>query len=822
MPMKYGSSAARTRRLLSVLLLLLSFWAFPFSSTLRVGLQLEPNPSGHVTCLWQSRSGKQTTLGTCSAAGGRVAFDIPVYAETFSFVFHPSGTPCRLKAISCLGMPVLSADWLLTNAATTEPVSDDFFLPKGTPLTLAASDKPLRLEYRRLFPMFLKVIPLARKLAAFLLLMSACVAAAWPAIKRLPQRLPRIDCSRVLQSPGNRLFLPCAIACTCLLALPPPVYPIATGLDPSWQWVFNHLALKPDWIGTRMIFTYGPLGFLLWPHPVGINPFVALASNLAYIAVWCASLLYLFRQGARAALWCLCSWVLLSQFSREWNWSLLIVLLLNICCQTAGIKPRALCGFAFLAGMLGMFGALMKFTIALLVLLTSSVSFCYLALFEKKRLLPFFAAFTGGLLLTALAARLLLFQDTPAAVNWIRDSWEIASGYNRSMVWPVSPAEVLLPLGYTLSVVAVLLFSRGFSFKRLVRLALILPPLFFSYKYSVTRGGFWNICVLLWVAPFLTATLALFADERWRPRVCKVYLAQFLLALVSVVPIWLIDDIGVMRRTRLGNLAATVSLGTSIRSAAARSAANLQAMRLPQDWLDRIGDDTFQPFPTELTYAPANNLNFVPMYACQMYSAYTARLDAKCAELYGSPDAPSYMMLAFDSVDRRNPMLDTPAVWNAIRRHYALVAHNETHMLLNRQHARDIPPLAETARAEAKPGEWIDLPDGENGHLSVEWQPSTLGRLMSLAIQNTVSSVTVEYADGTTTCYRLIPDTLRTPFPVRFIPRGFSELLRVFTAPETLARPLRMKLDCEQRGYYSPVMRLRFYSRETAPSPPLR
>ena len=49
----------------------------------------------------------------------------------------------------------------------------------------------------------------------------------------------------------------------CFLAFLPTLRPIKTGLDPSWQYAISYAAAKQLVFGKDIIFTYGPLGYLI-------------------------------------------------------------------------------------------------------------------------------------------------------------------------------------------------------------------------------------------------------------------------------------------------------------------------------------------------------------------------------------------------------------------------------------------------------------------------------------------------------------------------------------------------------------------------------
>ena len=51
---------------------------------------------------------------------------------------------------------------------------------------------------------------------------------------------------------------------------------ISAGLDPSYEFAFNYFFHNNIQIGRDIIFTFGPLGFILFPQPIGHNIEIAL------------------------------------------------------------------------------------------------------------------------------------------------------------------------------------------------------------------------------------------------------------------------------------------------------------------------------------------------------------------------------------------------------------------------------------------------------------------------------------------------------------------------------------------------------------------
>src|SRR5215472_3507399 len=69
-------------------------------------------------------------------------------------------------------------------------------------------------------------------------------------------------------------------------------------LDPSWVFALNYFFDKGIIVGAEEVFTYGPLGFVVYPQAVGQNLAIALALAVAVqLAAALALASCVFRQG---------------------------------------------------------------------------------------------------------------------------------------------------------------------------------------------------------------------------------------------------------------------------------------------------------------------------------------------------------------------------------------------------------------------------------------------------------------------------------------------------------------------------------------------
>ena len=788
------------------------------SDTLTVGLQLIPHPTGVLSCSWSDPTGKSHNLGSQSTEKGTIVFRVPSYAQSFQFIFAPASQPYYVKSLNLYHLPLFTAQWLNNMLTPAQPVyTQQYMGPNDTLEITATRETPL--SYPRFFSMLLKLLHLIQTYTRPLFAITNALALT--IFLFLIVRTRRVLKNNDWGTKTNKLFhccekspvaLACALISCVLFCLPVPVQPITSGCDSSWNWVLNHLALTSTGIGTRAFFTYGPFGFTLLPLPMGANVWFSLFCNAYYAFLFLLVLFTIFRffEEAHLGLWgiVLCTYLLPAT---EWRWGLLVLLLLTTCCHLKTAHRTTVITLAICAGPAIVYASLLKFSLAIIIACSALTALFYLVLFNRGLLFTVFAPLSASVLIGVYLTRLFLFPSFSAIAKWVSISWEIASGYNMAMVTQVSWLELAIPCLLVAGFMGAIFPFKRLSPHQIGLLMLVSPLIFFAFKYSVTRAGFGNIRSVAYVFPCILATLLTFTDHSWRNRILHLFGSYLAAGVFLSVFIGYFFGTPMMGGS-LKNLVNTIFLRNSIQNAKVESVSTLKDVGLPPKWAALIGTNTFISYPMEMTYAPANALNFIPFPIIQGYSAYSQKLDQLGAQLFCGSNAPEWALCSFSPLDQRNVIIDTPAVWNAIRANYSPAAHSEESLLLKRGNTTKTQALHYIHTYQLKPGTWFDLSTNATNitHLAVEWSPTLFGKFSSLLFRNTRCSITIERNDGKTRRWRFIPDTASTPFSVN-IPFDNADFIHSWDA--TMANSLRIRriqFDCEQPFYYHRKINITF------------
>ena len=306
------------------------------------------------------------------------------------------------------------------------------------------------------------------------------------------------------------------VVCAAVLAVPLRWHPGASGLDGSWAWALNVYATLGLVHGRDVLFSYGPWGYLAFPHP---GP-TWLAGMLAQTALWVAFIaallvVALVRRCSLLGLvlFTLLLWGGLGCFhdfgfaGPDLFFAFLALLFLGLALEGRFWWVWLLLGVSCGAALL-----LVKLSSGILVL--SAVAVYPLAFFFLDRS----RARASALLVLAAPLLFVLFFFTHAASpvalsRYVRFGLDIASGYSAAMSEGDNSLHLLpalwIALAY-LGVVAVLWWQRQ---KAAVLATACLGPLFLVFKHSFVRSSGHSEIYFLFSA-LLVGVVCLFVE--WR------------------------------------------------------------------------------------------------------------------------------------------------------------------------------------------------------------------------------------------------------------------------------------------------------------------
>jgi hypothetical protein len=480
-----------------------------------------------------------------------------------------------------------------------------------------------------------------------------------------------------------------------------------TGLDPSWVIGLNLFAHEGFRFGRDVIFTYGPLGWVVRPLDVGAHLLVGNWARVPLHLLLLGTALCLLLRGPRRrpVVLFLLALPLAVFFDRELDYEILgLAVLLITLAATRG--PRWLLLIA--AGLCAVL-PFMKFG-------TGVCAFASLAwgLFLGRGRLPRRWLVATGLVLLlvfGVLARHLLGSLSGTGAFLLRSA-QIASGYNAAMATVGDPAPIRAA-GLLLAFLLLAIVGCGARTASGRLLLTSVVPVVYALKHSFVRQDVGHEVIVLGVL-FWSGLAALLVSERRR----ELLWSGGLLVLTAFLSVASLSpeesakrrtDLAEVLRGRRGtrHLAALVRPGPLRDELRRRAEVELASDVLPPSWKTAIGGAPVMVAPWEIALCLANALRCLPLPTLQLYSTYTPELDRWSAGRIRE-EQPEFILLGVGSVDERNTLWDSPETWEVMLRGWDVELRDPLRGLL-------------LLKRRAAPREWGTVPLGSRTVDTREW-----------------------------------------------------------------------------------------------------
>ncbi|MEO8372766.1 MAG: hypothetical protein ABI806_26515 [Candidatus Solibacter sp.] len=565
-------------------------------------------------------------------------------------------------------------------------------------------------------------------------------------------------------TPRIALFLFCV-----LLVCPLRYWGLGRDVDSTWRFALNYAAAHGLVGGRDVLFTYGPLGYLLFPEYTGHNLTYGLLFQGVLWVVLAGTLADLFfRAGLRVrnlGLFTLCLSLAapLFWFNYAGGENLLLTgaLILIVTFQLRGSTARyalalVLIGllplFKLTAGMVG-FAALAGFVAAR----TVDGGRKALPLAMAAALIP--ATLSVGISLACL-------RDMSAFLSYLRGSAQLASGYSAAMSLTGTNLE-FIAAAIALGALLLLLRMQASASRPMARFhsLMLAVPLFVSFKHGFVRQDVHVINYFCFVA--LAASLVALTVPLTRRAV--PYLS--LLALIPLT-IWL-DQVpaasvvpGIAEMTGLRSLHALVGAAPPswLRERLAGTIENYPALqRLEPEIAGRIGNSSVTSLSIVYTNLAAAGLRVQIYPVVQRYSAYTVELDARNAA-WVRDHGPRFLVFDGVVIDERDAWAETPAMWLEVYRWYDTSMLGTRNLLLERRAAARFGPLESLGRTVVKWPADLTLPAApERLFWTLDCGLTTLGRVRQTLFRLPEVRLWFRSEGGQARNARVVMDVLRAP-----------------------------------------------------------
>lgn len=623
------------------------------------------------------------------------------------------------------------------------------------------------------------------------------------------------------------------------IAVIPLVPPIpGTGLDGSWAYALSMSHAQGFIFGRDVVFTFGPLGYLYYPVPELSEPLPTFALGWSLYAIFIFGIATIWRllgnNWITAACWSVLSAgiLLLDVPFERMQMSFLTLALGGI----AWLVTRPGIPFLYLA-FVGAFAGLFPLFKINEGVAAAAVFYAILGgLFLRSRK---DSRSVRGILILGLVPPLAFvlgyaFAEHEVSSIWsyIVNSIRVASGYSEAMAvaGPMSQAILAVLTILALFVVAPLFMSSRRD------LVIGLPPAaltaLFAFKSGMVREDDGHASLLQ--IKFAVAGIFLFVcakTARDRILVLSCILASFcggalLFAKTSPVQWGIATGRASLRNQSMHgalwpgvyqNLSYNWHFSSTWKQFGGYQQQQLQTLRLDPGVAGIVGDGTVDDVPYNLEIVPANGWRWKSRPVIQSYSAYTPALDELNARHLKSPDSADHIIMQWEDIDGRQPLLDDAASWRALFDRYDIALKRPEFLVLKRRNSsRYLEPRA----AGSTVGAWqtdIAVPqlgEGEFAMMRAELSKSLWGEACGLLFRNTPVYLTATFSSGRRASWRVTRANLIDGAFIGYLPQDLHETLPYFGqfGPGQPDEVTAIRFETPRRMEYSPAIRISWFA----------
>lgn len=529
-----------------------------------------------------------------------------------------------------------------------------------------------------------------------------------------------------------------------LVCLPLPAPAPDLGVDTSWcavlQWAHQH-GLQ---FGTEIVFTYGPLGYLLAPYclnPPSIGLILVNAALCFQIALGFSLVAWRLAPVWRVGL---LLFFVLTSANAELRADLLLdtgLLCWGLLCLLESGRRQYSCAAGFI--LLATFAALTKVVYLFVTGFSLGAVVIFLVLGQERRLAwVILFAFAAAVLASWLGSGQRLSHFSA----FVSHAFVISRDYDQAVTLGGLP--LLRSWGIVLGVMAVIAvllsicsaFDRSVTrvrLRRAVLLGWVLGLLLLVWKHSTVRLDRLHFFDLAVFAPLAAVTLEALPSPaslgRTIGRATSLICCVLSLYVIesTFLPGWVPAFVQVFSQFA-SHSKWLISPNAWLRILAPEMAARQVEAELPAV-RQRVGTNSVDVFGFHQAYALLNNLNYRPRPVFQSYVAYNPQLARLNEEFYRSKAAPEYVLFELAGIEHRFPALDDGLALRTLLANYSPVTKEKGFLLLKRRNSA-VPRLNLIQEGSVRSGERLELSkyQEQNLWLEITVNPTWRGRALKL------------------------------------------------------------------------------------------
>lgn len=556
----------------------------------------------------------------------------------------------------------------------------------------------------------------------------------------------------------NQYLVYALVALLILVFSFPRYYPeIQTGPDGSEQFAFNYLFFHHIQFGTRILFTYGPLGFICSP--------VCIGNNLVTAMVITCAIRFFF----------IYSFLILGYTVNKSYRVLHIIMAIGLCnlvfidMMFIGGTIVALLIYHARKEIAWLIAGCLLTTLALLVkssfgLMCTTILFSYgiyTVIFNKQfkpvlyilLFTPFFFLFTW----------FILYHNVSGILNYLWSIYQFSKDNSNAM-----QVEAVNHWGILFIALLCFYLPLFFTKNELTRILYLitLAALYAAFKYSFAREENWHMIFLFTFVIFICA-LFLILNSSSKALAVMLPLASIALLYANMVMTNTYNIDYTKRITGIDNFITFVTdYSNTVKTIQKEDSATLHDKILDVKQIALIDNNSVDFYPMELTYVAANTLNWTPRPNLQI-GAYTPWLDNNNAAYLASADAPGFYVWELEkpplnnySLDNHYLMNDEPISIYEFFDHYKVIDTNKKTVLFKHTDNACLSDEQVISTSSGYMGTWLYTPATDNATVlraRIHFKIIVKGVLCKTLYKDQIYSIDYMLANGSVKTYRFTP-----------------------------------------------------------------
>ena len=615
------------------------------------------------------------------------------------------------------------------------------------------------------------------------------------------------------------------------------------GLDESWIYFINSATGNNHVFGRDCYFTYGPMGFLLYPLNIDNNMIIYTLFTVI-VGMYVLYALYHYIVKNRLSLYRVVIIVSLLFFFQIYEMQIYLIFVFVLSGMLICDDEKLYCNF-FILCIYTAFMWLVKFSVALLGILYITVILFSILLKDRiankslKRTVVL--SLLSVLIIPVFAVMYLSYNPSiPDMILYIKEGLQISSGYNYAMSTTYmdnNNSFYLIDVGvrcllYTVSFLIVFFNNRNEVWK-----VVICAPFFlFSYKYGAVLCDSGHVDIgnqiMRLVGFVLVLTINVDNNIVHAVKKNKISLSALLIILVW----WVLYDqllliklilifIGIIllnvdkqwiKLVRIGVFMWFVPFvfynkGEELLAEANKLQYSIETgvkvvedQHLPDNIKSKIMYEKTAFYPWDILRAECDDIDYICPPVIQGYAAYTPRLDELNANFFKSEEAPQYIVFERKSINDRYMPWEAPQTTMAIEKYYQVIETDQDSNPPLRLLEKRSEPLSDIKTVQSKIKLQIDnkivVPETAES-ISVSIKPTIKHKLLNAVYRTDPVFCEIEFSDGTSGFYRVLLEQLVSELPIQ---------CDIF---DTGKRVKSISFDMDTLHYVDPELTLTIYNR---------